>query len=294
VARALGDGRPEGLAVSARRGVVALAVGLAFAGCAPPAAQVTAPEPPPAAPPVAAVTAAPEPPRQVDQIERIARELVELQNAVARLMMSARQHDDHLVYLQRRLGDLEAQARSRTGAPPAFAPSAAVPAPLPPPPTAAAAPAPAPSPLPRAARATTTPAVPAPPPTPAATSAGEMLYQSGRAKFEAGDFDAAVVTLYQVVATFPKEPAREHAQLLVGEIFLAQKDYRGAVAEFEGLLAAVPGGSRVPDTLLKLGVALRALGDEGRARRAWERLVKEHPNSAAARQARTLLRGGRG
>ncbi|MBM4434915.1 MAG: tetratricopeptide repeat protein, partial [Chloroflexi bacterium] len=133
------------------------------------------------------------------------------------------------------------------------------------------------------------PASPAP-----AASPADTLYQSGRAKFEAGDLDGAVVTLYEVVASFPDDPARERAQFLVGEIFFSQKDYRGAVAEFESMIAAVRDGSRAPEALLKIGMAERALGDEARARRAWERLVKEYPNSAAARQARTLLRAGRG
>jgi TolA-binding protein len=92
---------------------------------------------------------------------------------------------------------------------------------------------------------------------------------------------------------YPGDPARERAQFLVGDIFLTQKDYRGAVAEFESLIAAVPSGTRVPDALLKLGSAQRGLGDEAKARRSWEKLVKDYPNSAAARSARTLLRAGR-
>jgi TolA-binding protein len=300
--------------MSVRAIALAALVTLAAAGCGGRGAQVAAPEPVPAPAPRTIATPPPaaEPPRQADQLARIASELVELQNAVAKLMMSARQHDDQLIYLQRRLGDIEAQARSRggTGVPPAFAPNAAVPAPLPPPPAAAIPPAaavpsaPPPSPLPPSRQARATPlvppvaasplATPAPPPAAMPGSPGEVLFQSGLAKFEAGDLDGAVVTLYEVIATFPQDPARERAQFLVGEIFLAQKDYRGAVAELEGLIAAVPGGSRVPDALLKLGMAQRALGDEARARRAWERLVKEHPNSAAARQARTLLRAAKG
>jgi TolA-binding protein len=307
------------------KSLAVLAVVLGLAACATPAARVTTPEPPVAAAPSTAAAAppAPEPPRQADQLARVASELVELQNAVAKLMMSARQHDDQLMYLQRRLSDLESQARGRTAAPPALAPPPLSP-PLPPPPGSAA---PAPprvtppalpppadkplvdsgtsqprSPKPQAPVAAVRPAPPAAPRTPtpapapptgATASAADTLYQAGVAKYQAGDLDAAVVTLYEVVANFPGDPARERAQFLVGDIFLAQKDYRGAVAELESLIAAVPAGSRVPDALLKLGMAQRSLGDEARARRAWERLVKEHPNSAAARQARTLLRAAR-
>ena len=281
-----------------RLGVLAMALAAVLSACAgPTSTRVQAPEPAPvaAAPasPPARPQPAPEPPRQADQLARIASELTELQNAMAKLMMSARQHDDQLLYLQRRLTDLENQARSRGQAAPTLPPSAAMPAPLPPPPLA---PSPPPAASPRAAAppspvAAPVPGTPAPSAPPAvATSAADELYREGLARYQAGDLDGAVVMLYEVVANFPAEAARERAQFLVGEIFFAQKDYRGAVAEFEGLINAVPGGAKVPDALLKLGMAQRSLGDEARARRAWERLVKDHPTSAAARQARTLLR----
>jgi tol-pal system protein YbgF len=298
-------------------GLRALAVALAVAACATPSGRVADRTPPAAASaPAPVAVATPEPPRQADQLARIASELVELQNAVAKLMMSARQHDDQLVFLQRRLTDLEGQARARGSAPPGFAPSAAVPAPLPPPPAAptpplappaalptapapptplprGATPATPPNPAPSAAARPSAPSSPRPaPPAPSPTGA-EVLYREGREKYERGDLDSAVVTLYDVVVNYPDDPARERAQYLVGEIFLSQKDHRGAVAEFESLIAAVPSGTRIPDAFLKLGMAQRALGDEARARRSWERLVKDYPNSAAARQARTLLRAAR-
>jgi tol-pal system protein YbgF len=261
---------------------------------------VVAPAPAPGPPPPAPVAAPPpEPPRQADALARIASELTELQNAVAKLMLSARQHDDQLVYLQRRLIELETQARNRTAAPvPGFAQSPMpAPAPLPPPPIAPhAAPLP-PAMSPSAAvRPDPAPPLPAPamPPASAPAAPAEELYQSGLAKFEAGDLDGAVVTLYEVVASFPSEPVREQAQFLIGDIFYTQKDYRGAVAELEGLIKAVPKGARVPEALLKLGMAQRSLGDETQARRAWQRLVKEYPNTTAARHARTLLRASKG
>jgi TolA-binding protein len=287
-------------AVTRWRCALVAALVISLVACAGPSkSKVEAPEPAPApAPPAprpAATPSTPEPPKQADQLARIASELVELQNAVAKLMMSARQHDDQLVYLQRRLVDLENQARGR-GPAATLPPSAAMPTPLPPmalppPPTAVAPPpsspsaAPAPSPrgLPSAPRAPTAPVAPASP--------AEELYRAGLEKYQSGDLDGAVVTLYEVVANFPTDPAREPAQFLVGDIFLAQKDYRGAIAEFEGLITAVPRGGRTADALLKIGLAQRSLGEEARARRTWERLVKDFPTSGAARQARTLLKG---
>jgi TolA-binding protein len=55
-------------------------------------------------------------------------------------------------------------------------------------------------------------------------------------------------------------------------------------------LDAVPRGERVPDALLKIGQCQKSLGDAGRAKRSWERIVRDYPASVAARQARVLLR----
>ena len=278
--------------------VSALVLAASLAGCAsaagPQAGVEVAPAPPPPAP-APVVAPAPEPPRQADALARIASELSELQNAVAKLMLNARNHDDQLVYLQRRLAELETQARNRAAAPvPGFAPPSPslAPAPLPPPPIAPSTALPSAMSPSAAVRPEPIPGPPASAPVP--SSAAEELFKIGLAKFEAGDLDGAVVTLYEVVASFPSEPVREQAQFLIGDIFYTQKDYRGAAAELEGLIKAAPKSVRVPDALLKLGMAQRSLGDETQARRAWQRLVKEHPNSAAAAQARALLRASKG
>ncbi len=241
---------------------IALAA-LCLAGCAetfgPRAVTVEAPRAPveaerPAVPVVA------EPPRLAEQLARIAGELGELQNAVAKLMAASRQHEDQLAHLQRRLSELESQTRNRSApVPGGFAPAG--------PPSAPPAP---------VGSATTAPA--------------EDLYQVGMEKFRAKEWDAAVLIFYDLIATHPDHALRENAQFLVADIFYTQKDYRGALAEFEALLAALPKGGKAPDTLLKIGLCQRALGDGARARRTWERLVREFPTSVAARQARVLLR----
>jgi tol-pal system protein YbgF len=123
-------------------------------------------------------------------------------------------------------------------------------------------------------------------------SRADEIYRRGIEQVQSGDLEGAVVTFYEVVANFPRDPARERAQFQVGEIFFTQKDYRGAITELEALIAAIPNGSRVPDALLRIGMAQRELGDEAKAKRTWERLIKDYPASAAARQARPLLKRG--
>jgi TolA-binding protein len=206
--------------------------------------------------------AAPEPPKLAEQWSRVAGELSELQNVVAKLMASSRQVEDQLAYLQRRVGALEAQSRDRApAAPSGFAPPAPMPAPAPPQPRSA----------------TTAPA--------------EDLYRLGVEKLQAKELDAALLIFYDLIGTHPDHPLREGAQFLVADILYQQKDYRGALAEFEALVGAVPTGAKVPDALLKIGLCQRGLGDGSGARQTWERLVRDHPGSVAAREARVLLRG---
>lgn len=99
-----------------RRPVAVVLAALLAAGCADTFRQraVTAEQPGPSVePPRPAVQAPPEPPRLAEQLTRIAGELSDLQNAVAKLMVSSRQQEDQLVHLQRRLAELEAQSRGR-------------------------------------------------------------------------------------------------------------------------------------------------------------------------------------
>ncbi|MFQ5898665.1 MAG: tol-pal system YbgF family protein [Candidatus Methylomirabilia bacterium] len=196
------------------------------------------------------------------QITRISRELSGLQNALARLMAGKRHQDDRLEVLERRLGQLADQVRE--------ARRAALPTPGPPQPV---------PPLPLAPSG----------PSPAATPA-EDLYQSGLAKFQAGEPEAAMVDLYDLIANYPTHQFRESAQLLVADILYSQKDFQGALAEFNDLLATAPNGRNHSDLLVKIGLCQREMGDEALARKTWERVVEEDPESPAARQARVLLR----
>ena len=217
-----------------------------------PAAQSQPAAPRPAAP------AQPEAPKLAEQLTRIAGELSDLQNTVAKLMVSSRQAEDQLAHLQRRLSELEAQNRGRAPeVPGGFAPPAPTQAPV----------------------------------TSATTAPAEDLYRVGVEKLRAKDLDAALLIFYDLIAAYPDHPLRERAQFLAADTLYGRKDYRGALAEFEALLTAAPAGAQTSDALLKIGLCQRALGDREEARRTWERVVREFPESVAARQARVLLRG---
>ena len=251
--------------------------GEAGRSAAPAAPAAPAGPPAPTGPAAPTAPATPEPPKLAEQLTRVASELSELQNAVAKLLVASRQQEDQLLFLQRRVGELEAQNKSRApSVPSGFAPPAPMPAP--PPPSGFVPPSLTPTPtVPQLRSATTTPA--------------EDLYRMGVEKLRAKELDAAVLVLYDLIGAYPDHPLRESAQFLVADILFQQKDYRGALADFEALIGAVPGGAKVPDALLKIGLCQRGLGDGALAKQTWERLVRDYPGSVAARQARVLLRG---
>ena len=251
--------------------------GEAGRSAAPAAPAAPAGPPAPTGPAAPTAPATPEPPKLAEQLTRVASELSELQNAVAKLLVASRQQEDQLLFLQRRVGELEAQNKSRApSVPSGFAPPAPMPAP--PMPSGFVPPAPIPTPtVPQLRSATTTPA--------------EDLYRTGVEKLRAKELDAAVLVLYDLIGAYPDHPLRESAQFLVADLLLQQKDYRGALADFEALIGAVPNGAKVPDALLKIGLCQRGLGDGALAKQTWERLVRDYPASVAARQARVLLRG---
>ena len=251
--------------------------GEAGRSAAPAAPAAPAGPPAPTGPAAPTAPATPEPPKLAEQLTRVASELSELQNAVAKLLVASRQQEDQLLFLQRRVGELEAQNKSRApSVPSGFAPPAPMPAP--PPPSGFVPPSLTPTPtVPQLRSATTTPA--------------EDLYRMGVEKLRAKELDAAVLVLYDLIGAYPDHPLRESAQFLVADTLFQLKDYRGALADFEALIGAVPGGAKVPDALLKIGLCQRGLGDGALAKQTWERLVRDYPGSVAARQARVLLRG---
>lgn len=222
--------------------------------------------PPPSPPPGQVETPPLEGRWQLDEVQRrldsVASRSDTLENALARLGARLEAMEQRVEQLLRQLAHSRVTSVPSESPLPSLAPRAGSPAPATP---------------------------PAPPPTPERTA--ESLYQEGLAKVRDGETDAATLIFYDLIVSFPRHRLRESAQFQVGEILFAQEEFRGALREFEELLAAVPKGAKTADTLLKIGLSQQRLGDEASARRTWERLAKAYPGSDAARQARGLLRG---
>lgn len=123
-------------------------------------------------------------------------------------------------------------------------------------------------------------------------ASADALYRSALSSYRARDFYGAISGLLEFLARFPDHQLAESAQQLLGEGYYALQEFELALGEFLKLLERDPKGAHVPDALLKVGLSYRALGDAGEARSVWERLIREHPRSAEAKRARSLLAEG--
>jgi len=86
---------------------------------------------------------------------------------------------------------------------------------------------------------------------------------------------------------WPDHPNADNATYWRGECYFAQGEYAKAVEQFEGVVTRFPLGNKVPDALLKLGLAQDKLGNPQKAKEAYQRLQRDFPRSEATRRIRT-------
>jgi tol-pal system protein YbgF len=136
------------------------------------------------------------------------------------------------------------------------------------------------------------PAAPAPKPVtppPGREVSAEKLYATAMASFRAEEHGQAVLEFTELIDKFPKHTLAASAQYWIGEAYYRQRDFNQAVVELQKVPDLYPQSPPVPEALLKLGMCYRALHDLPRARETWEQVVRAHPKTDAASQARALL-----
>jgi tol-pal system protein YbgF len=122
-----------------------------------------------------------------------------------------------------------------------------------------------------------------------AGAAPEQLFSTSMANFRAQEHGQAVLELTDLIARYPDHTLAPAAQLWIGQAYYQQRDYRQSLVELKRVMEAYSKSPQVADALLKSGLCHRALGDRSSATALWEQVVRDHPSSAAAGQARMLL-----
>jgi len=136
------------------------------------------------------------------------------------------------------------------------------------------------------------------PPREDGSSAAELAaYREAYAAWRAGDAQVCIDRFRNFLQTYPSSAYADDAAYWMADCYFKHGDYKTAVLRFDDVVTRHPKSGKAPDALYRQGEALLRLGPgfSKAAGKAFERVVKEYPDSARAAEARKqldLLRSG--
>jgi len=126
---------------------------------------------------------------------------------------------------------------------------------------------------------------------PTASSAAdeEAAYLKSFDFLKAGKYDDAIRGFGAMLDKYPRGNYSDNAWYWTAECYYIKKDYPNALQAYRTVLEKFSASPKVPDALLKTGIILQDQKKTDQARTAYQRIVREFPNSTAASQARNRL-----
>ena len=122
-----------------------------------------------------------------------------------------------------------------------------------------------------------------------ADPAEQREFEAALAAFRKGDFLAAQTAFSDFLRKYPSSGYRPTALFWVGNAQYANRDYKGAIANFRALLQQAPDHPRAPEAVLSIANCQIELKENTNAKRTLDELVKAYPQSEAAVAARERL-----
>jgi tol-pal system protein YbgF len=114
-------------------------------------------------------------------------------------------------------------------------------------------------------------------------------FEAALAVFRRGEFPAAQAAFADFVKKYPQSGFKPTALFWLGNAQYANRDYRGAIANFRALIAQAPDHPRAPEAVLSIANCQIELKDNAGARRTLDELIKAYPQSEAAGAAKERL-----
>lgn len=131
--------------------------------------------------------------------------------------------------------------------------------------------------------------VAAKPPTKEEQAREMKAYDAASGLFRRNDFTSAADAFRAFLKDYPQSALAANATYWIGICQANLKDYKGALATQEGLIARYPQSPKAPDALLAIAAIQSDQGDGGSARNTLEDIIARYPASEAAGKARTRL-----
>ena len=105
-------------------------------------------------------------------------------------------------------------------------------------------------------------------------------YETDYALYKGGQFDAAAAGLQDFVQKYPRDRLIADATYFLGESYARLGRHREAAEQFLKLSTDYTKSSRAPDALLRLGVALNALGAKEQACATYQEVDRKYPTAS--------------
>jgi tol-pal system protein YbgF len=107
----------------------------------------------------------------------------------------------------------------------------------------------------------------------------QALYQQGYGALLQKDYAGAEGAFSQLLDTYPADPLAGDAQYWIGETYYVRGQYKNAADAFLKGYNKYKSGQKAPDALLKLGMALAALGQKDAACSTFNELKAKYPGA---------------
>lgn len=114
----------------------------------------------------------------------------------------------------------------------------------------------------------------------------EVVYDHALGALRAGDYGEAERGFKGLISRNPKADLAANAQYWLGETYYVRKMYNDAAQAFLTAYQKYPDGPKRPDSLLKLGMSLRGLGQKNAACDSFSELLSKYPLAAKSIRSR--------
>ena len=121
------------------------------------------------------------------------------------------------------------------------------------------------------------------------TGSDQQNYQTAFDLISARRYDEAGAAFETFLAQFPTSPLADNAQYWLAETYYVRGEFGEALPEFRKVLEQYPQSAKLPDALLKVGYCQIELGDRNAARTSLQEVMRQFPDTTAARLASQRL-----
>jgi tol-pal system protein YbgF len=117
----------------------------------------------------------------------------------------------------------------------------------------------------------------------------KQAYQTAFDLLQARKYDEAAKAFTQFLSGYSSSPLADNAQYWLAQSHYVQRQFNVALPEFQKVIDKYPQSSKLPDALLKIGYCQSELGNKSAARTALQQVMRQFPDTTAARLATQQL-----